>query len=53
MREAGDARAIYALALRLGRFPGEVMDRPMEEVRGLLAYLEWEAGERAARKGGA
>ncbi|WP_164887544.1 hypothetical protein [Paenirhodobacter populi] len=45
MAEAGDARAIYALALRLGKFPGEVMDRPMEEVRAMLAFLDWQAAQ--------
>jgi hypothetical protein len=43
MAAEADLRAIYALAVRLGRFPGEVIDRPLEEVRGLLAFLEHQA----------
>lgn len=47
----GEARAIYALALRLGRFPGEVLDRPMEEVRGMLAFLDWQENQRKSNGG--
>ena len=41
---------IYALALRLGRFPAEIMDRPVEELRGLVAFIDWQA-EEAQRNG--
>lgn len=43
MAESGEARFIYALAIRLGKFPSEIIDRPIEELRGLAAYLDWEA----------
>lgn len=33
-----DASLIYGLAVRLGKFPGELMDRPVHELRGLAAY---------------
>jgi len=48
MRANGEVRFIYALAIRLGKFPAEIMARPVEELRALNAYLDWEA---AARKG--
>lgn len=37
-----DARFIYGLALRLGKFPSEIEQRPIEELRALHAFLEWE-----------
>jgi len=38
---------VYDVALALGKWPGDVMDRPLEELRGLLAFMAW----RAAQKG--
>ncbi|MEM7722488.1 MAG: hypothetical protein AAF376_08945 [Pseudomonadota bacterium] len=43
MAQDGDAREIYALAVRLGRSASEILDMPMEEVRGFIAFLAWEA----------
>lgn len=43
---AGDpeARFLYALALRLGKSLGEVLDLPAEELRGWSIYLETSNG---------
>ena len=43
MSASDDARLIYAIAIRLGKWPGEVIDRPLEELRGLAAFLDWQA----------
>lgn len=49
MEADGDVRFIYALALRLGKTAGEVMDLPLEELRGWQAFL---SRKDAPRKGG-
>lgn len=46
MRANGEVRFIYALAIRLGKFPAEIIDRPVEELRALKAYLDLEADAR-------
>lgn len=40
---AGDdeTRSLYALALTLGVTLGHVLDMPVEELRGWVAFLEW------------
>jgi len=40
---------IYRLAIRLNKFPSELIDRPIEELRALHAYLALEA--ESQRKG--
>lgn len=49
MQASGEARFIYALAARLKKFPSEIIDRPIEELRALHAFLEWEAQAQARR----
>lgn len=49
MGASGEARVIYALAFRLKKFPSEIIDRPIEELRAMHAFLEHEA--RAREKG--
>lgn len=39
-------RFIYSLALRLNRFPQEILDRPVEELRAMAAFLDWEAEQK-------
>lgn len=40
---AGDAetRDLYALAMILGLTLGQVLDLPVEEIRGWQVFLEW------------
>ena len=45
MAASDDVRCVYSLAVKLGKWPGEVLGRPLEEVRGLLAFLDWQAGQ--------
>jgi hypothetical protein len=49
MQSNGEARFIYALAVRLKKFPSEIIDRPIEELRALHAFLEWDAQAHARR----
>lgn len=49
MEAAGEARFIYALAFRLKKFPSEIIDRPIEELRAMHAFLESEARAKEAR----
>lgn len=41
----GEAYLIYDLAFRLGRFPSELLDRPIEELRGMMAFLAHRKGQ--------
>lgn len=45
---AGDAetRAFYVLAMALGLTLGQVLDLPVEEVRGWFAFLEWRSEQK-------
>ncbi|MEM8849249.1 MAG: hypothetical protein AAGE03_04355 [Pseudomonadota bacterium] len=43
----GEAYLIYDLAFQLGRFPSELLDRPVEELRGMLAFLAYRKGQKA------
>lgn len=49
---AGDAetRALYVLADRQGWTIGQVLDLPVEELRGWMAFLEW-VSDQQKRKG--
>lgn len=38
-------RFIYALAVRLRKFPSEIMQRPIEELRALNAFLNLEGSQ--------
>lgn len=49
MEASGEARLIYGLAARLNKFPSELLARPIEELRGMIAFLDWEAQQKKER----
>lgn len=49
MQANAEARFIYRLAVRLKKFPSEILDRPIEELRALHAFLELEAEAQTKR----